>query len=70
MENISAQNIGLGRNISVVITNLYDLIASINKSLPPDDDDLVTDIVLDLMESGKIRKVNKNKAEERFRCLA
>ena len=39
----------------IVNTTLYELIEAINEELEPEDDWLVTDTVLDLIETGKIK---------------
>jgi len=40
---------------AMVNTTLYELIEAINEELEPEDDWLVTDTVLDLIETGKIK---------------
>lgn len=38
----------------VIQTTLYDLIASINETIPPEDDDLVTAAVTRLLNAGRV----------------
>lgn len=38
----------------IVQTTLYDLIASINETIPPEKDDLVTAAITHLLDSGRV----------------
>ena len=67
MNNAPAQQHQRAGEMPFIITSLYDSIAGINQSIPPENDDLVTDIILDLMKSRMIRKVKNVKREDGFR---
>jgi hypothetical protein len=38
----------------IIQTTLYDLIASINETIPPEEDDLVTAAVTRLLDTGRV----------------
>jgi len=40
-----------------VKTTLYELIEAISEEVPPEEDDLVTEVVLHLFDSGKIKSM-------------
>ena len=40
--------------LSIIETNLFELIGAINEEVAPGEDWMVTEIVSDLMETGKI----------------
>jgi hypothetical protein len=42
----------------IIQTTLYDLIAAVNETLNPTEDRIVTEIVMDLLNSAQARKVN------------
>jgi hypothetical protein len=42
----------------IIKTTLYELIEAISEEVEPAEDQLVTDVVLDLFDSGRIRCLN------------
>jgi hypothetical protein len=43
----------------IIQTTLYDLIAAVNETLNPNEDRIVTAIVMDLLNTGNARRVNR-----------
>lgn len=44
-----------GEKLNTVQTTLYELIAAMNEDVLPEEDWVVTDAVLELFESGRVR---------------
>ena len=42
----------------IIQTTLYDLIAAVNETLAPNEDRIVTEIVMDLLNTANARNVN------------
>lgn len=47
---------------------MYDLIGALNKKNEPNHDNLITAIVEDLIETGKIKWIRPSKEFNRFDC--
>jgi hypothetical protein len=63
LRNNVANSAGFG-----TITNLYDLIGALNKKIEPNNDNLVTAVVSDLIETGKIKWIRPRKKFYQFDC--
>ena len=57
-----AQSVAKGSSISedhtIIQTNLYDLIEAVNENVKPNDDQFVTEIVMDLLITGHAKFQN------------
>jgi hypothetical protein len=55
--------------VTAIETTLYDLVEAINEEVGPEEDHLVSEIVLDLLDRGRIRFLDpKGKVEFLWPC--
>ena len=48
------------KELPIVQTTLYELIGALNQEVQPEEDWIVTDVVLDLFESGQAKFLSLN----------
>lgn len=52
---------------TMMVTTLYDVIAALNEQVGPEEDDVVTDAVLHLCQSGRLRLLDPSQ-QRALRC--